>query len=329
MNEKADKNRNMIWITWEIQRRNIELAKSLGGIRLYQLDIDACRMKRYLLLGTKTLWIIFSKRPTIVFVQNPSIILTVLVLMLKSFFRYKVVVDLHTKYIRLNRLIAKIVDNLEIYALKKADLTIVTNVGVLKNIENVNARGCILPDKVPDLLTKPPEKLKGEKNIVFICTFSSDEPVDEVIKAASLIDSNNFIYITGSIKNVKTSVMDIAPPNIVFTDFLADEDYVQLLCSADVMLVLTTEENCLVCGAYEAVSIAKPLITSDTKALREYFDKGTLYVDNTSSDIAEKINQGLKNNEQLIEEMRTLKKQKEKFWEEQKNATLNIINSLN
>jgi glycosyltransferase involved in cell wall biosynthesis len=330
MNKKVNNNvRNMIWIAWEIQRRNIELVKSFGGIRLFQLDINTGRLKRYILLGAKTLKIIFSERPEILFVQNPSIVLTILVLVLKNVFRYSVVVDMHTKYIKFNRLMAIVSDNLEAYALKKADLTIVTNEEILRDLKETNVRGCVLPDKVPDLLIKPTKKLKGKANIVFVCTFSSDEPVDEVIEAATLIAPDKIIYITGNIKNVNKTIVDAAPPNIVFTGFLSEEDYVQLLCSADIMLVLTTEENCLVCGAYEAVSIAKPLITSDTKVLREYFDMGTLYTDNTSGDIAEKINQGLDNNEQLIEEMKTLKRQKEKSWEEQKNTALNVIRSLN
>lgn len=329
MKDKVIKHRKMIWITWEIQRRNMEIVKSFGGVQLYQFDVKASRPKRYLLLGIKTLRIICNERPEIIFAQNPSIVLTVLVLLFKNIFRYRVVVDLHTKYIKFDGFMAVIAEYLEKYALKNADMTIVTNDALLKEIKKINARGCVLPDKVPDLLIKQSKRLRGERNVVFVCTFSSDEPVEEVLKAATLIDPDIYIYITGNLKNAKKSIIDTVPPNVVFTDFLPEEDYIQLLCSADIILVLTTEENCLVCGAYEAVSLEKPLITSNKVALKDYFDLGTLYTDNTSKSIAEKINFGLENSEKLIEEVRVLKEQKEKSWEKLKNDALNIIRSLN
>jgi glycosyltransferase involved in cell wall biosynthesis len=59
-------------------------------------------------------------------------------------------------------------------------------------------------------------------------------------------------------------------PNVTFTGFLADPDYVALLGRADVVIVLTSDDDLLNCGAYEALALDKPLILSDTKAIREY-----------------------------------------------------------
>ncbi len=39
----------------------------------------------------------------------------------------------------------------------------------------------------------------------------------------------------------------------------------------------------------EAVSAGKPLITSNTKMLKNYFTKGTIFVDNTAKGIVEGI----------------------------------------
>jgi glycosyltransferase involved in cell wall biosynthesis len=316
----------MIWITWEIQRRNEELVKSFGKMKLFEFNINASRFKRYLILIVKTLNIIWQERPAVVCVQNPSIVLTVLVLILRRIGNYRVVVDRHTKTNMLNDFMTTIEDIFEKYALRKADLTIVTNNELLQRL--TVARGAVLPDKIPDLPLMMPQKLAGYKNVVFICTYAIDEPVEEVIKAADMIDPNIFIYITGRIISVKNELLSNTPSNVVFTDFLPEEEYIRLLCSADVLLDLTTLDSCLVCGAYEAVSLAKPLVTSNTSALRAYFNKGTVYTENKAEDIAEKIQFALENANELIAGMKALKKETGTSWEKQKDAILLTIESL-
>jgi glycosyltransferase involved in cell wall biosynthesis len=45
----------------------------------------------------------------------------------------------------------------------------------------------------------------------------------------------------------------------------------------------------MVCGAYEAVSLGKPLILSDTDVLREYFDQGCVFTYNETVNIRDAI----------------------------------------
>lgn len=51
------------------------------------------------------------------------------------------------------------------------------------------------------------------------------------------------------------------------------------LAEAQVAVDLTKEENCLVCGAYEAMVLEKPRAVSTTLALRNCFSAGTDFVD--------------------------------------------------
>jgi glycosyltransferase involved in cell wall biosynthesis len=99
--------------------------------------------------------------------------------------------------------------------------------------------------------------------------------------------------VTGKIKEHLTELVKATPENVVLTNFVPEEEYVELLRSVDVIIDLTTREDCLVCGAYEAVAAGKPLIASDTKAMRTVFNKGVLYTKNTADDIAEKIGQAI------------------------------------
>ena len=72
-------------------------------------------------------------------------------------------------------------------------------------------------------------------------------------------------------------------------------------------MVLTTREDCLNCGAYEAVSALKPGLLSDKKALRQYFDKGFVYTDNSIDDIKSKITLLASDVESLSQQIQTLK----------------------
>jgi glycosyltransferase involved in cell wall biosynthesis len=110
--------------------------------------------------------------------------------------------------------------------------------------------------------------------------------------------------------------MDKIPANIVLTGYLSDSDYKKMLSSCDIVIDLTNRENCLVCGSYEAVAMEKPLIVSDTVALKEYFYQGTVYTDNSASNIADSIRTAYQNLDRLRIEVRQLKSEIKIAWPE-------------
>jgi cell division protein FtsL len=62
-----------------------------------------------------------------------------------------------------------------------------------------------------------------------------------------------------------------------------------------------------VCGAYEAVALEKPLVTSDTMVLRDYFRLGTVYTEHDSRSLAAAITNALAHKDRLAAEMKTLR----------------------
>jgi glycosyltransferase involved in cell wall biosynthesis len=76
---------------------------------------------------------------------------------------------------------------------------------------------------------------------------------------------------------------------VKFTGFLPDEEYLGLLRGVQAIMVLTTNNHTMQRGACEAVSLGKPIITSDWPVLRSYFNKGTIHVDNSYHGIKEGI----------------------------------------
>ena len=151
--------------------------------------------------------------------------------------------------------------------------------------------------------------------VLFVCTWASDEPFVELIEAARLLGPGVTVFITGDSLGRERVTGSPLPENVVLTGFLEDAAYEALLRTSDLVIDLTTREDCLVCGAYEAMAAGRPLLVSDTRVLRSYFDRGTLYTDNRAADIAEKIRAALAQLPELTREMHALKEARGLDWE--------------
>jgi len=81
------------------------------------------------------------------------------------------------------------------------------------------------------------------------------------------------------------------PSNVILTGYLDEPKYIELLSGSDIIMDLTTRENCLLCGAYEAIALGKPYILSRTSALMEYFKHGAVFTENSCLDIVKAIHE--------------------------------------
>jgi glycosyltransferase involved in cell wall biosynthesis len=210
---------------------------------------------------------------------------------LKLFFNYYLVVDRHTTF-RLNKPHSGNFRTLLFMCmhrctLKFADLTIVTNEYLADLVRKQGGRAFVLPDKLPSLRPKTNIKLKGLVNLLMISSFGQDEPLCEVVNAVSSLSKRyDFaLYITGNYHKAPSEIVSLAPSNVIFTGYLPDQEFVNMLFSVDGVLALTTSDYCMLCGCYEAIAAKKPLITSDKVVLRDYFNQA-IFVKNHSEDIA-------------------------------------------
>ena len=305
-----------IWIAWEKQRRTLELSNALG-VKLYLILSKRTALLRYIDASLRTMLILLRDRPGCLIIQNPSIVLAFLVSVLKPLFKYRLVVDRHsnfllgkTQYNLLDRLFFLISD----YSIRKADLTIVTNENLKKLIEAKGGKGLVLPDKLPNPRVSLANDRHKSNIVTFVCTYSSDEPYLEVIRAASLLDKNIRVHITGNDKKVDSKIFEGLPENITITGFIPDKEYDELLQKSDIIMDFTKLENCMVCGAYEAVAMGKPLITSNTNVLKEYFTKGSLHIDHSPQSIRDAVMKVYGDYEEYREGINQLKKDIDKKW---------------
>ena len=89
-------------------------------------------------------------------------------------------------------------------------------------------------------------------------------------------------------------------------------------------MTLTTRENTMQRAGSEAISVGKPLITSDTKMLRNYFKSGTIFVTCTSKGINDGFNASIKNFQILKEGILKLREERKKIF----SSKLEILNRI-
>ena len=317
-----------IWLSWENHRRTTELARLLPDLTLYVMQKNASRWVRYPYLILKSLSLFCKHRPKLVLVQNPSVVLTLFVLLLRSILRFHVVVDAHNEGLRpfygYHNWLLPIYGWIQ----KEADLTAVTNDQLAKAVDSNGGKPFVLEDRIPQIEPTDLTPLRGTCNIVFVCTFEKDEPYREVIASAQYLDPSIFIYITGKYQKASPYLIENAPSNIIFSGFLPEQEYINLLHSSDIVMDLTLMQDCLVCGAYEAVALGKPLIISDTQVLRNYFYKGAVYTANSSQAIANSIRQTIAGHAKLEVEMRDLKRDLEAAWQKKFTEFRNILDRI-
>jgi glycosyltransferase involved in cell wall biosynthesis len=266
-----------IWVTWENQIRNRSMAAALR-VKLYELISPGPRVRRYIIGVLRTLRVMIRERPSTLFVQNPSLVLTVYTLLLRMVFGYKLVIDAHyfgSVAPNGNKLLQKVLNICNRYA----DMVIVTNSNQFKMIADLGGNPSICQDPLPDLESyarKFPASGTVDKKVLFICSFDIDEPFFEVFKAFEELTTEGYsLYVSGNYK--KQAITPAEFKHVHFLGYVPSVEFYYHLFSSSVVVDLTTYEDCLVCGAYESMVAEKPLVATDTKAIREYFTNGVVY----------------------------------------------------
>jgi glycosyltransferase involved in cell wall biosynthesis len=317
-----------LWITWERQRRNHTLSQALNA-KLYVIESSHRRIVRYFFSLWKTCKILWEEKPDILFVQNPSVVLSSFAVIYGYLINIPIVIDAHNAGIYPLNGKSKFLNYISDFLLCFANLVITTNKHLATHIEIKGGRSIVLPDPLPVFLH--PLQLyetRGKYNVLFICSWADDEPYYEVIEAANLLNKDVCIYITGSNRGREVVCPSSIPENVVLTGYLEEQAFITMIYSCDIIMDLTRRENCLVCGAYEAVAAEKPLILSDTETQRLYFAKGVLFSQNESIDIARTINEAIVTRNHLAHEIKELKAKLIDTWEQNRKEAEEVLSGV-
>jgi len=269
-------------LTWFEHRRTKELCAGLG-VELVVLGTRFRGPLRYLVLGIRTVALLAWRRPEVLVVQNPSLILAALTAAVRGVLGYGLIVDAHNEAVVpfINR--QPWVARLSQWVIRRADATIVTNRQLAAHVLRQGGKPFTLPDRIPIPPPVSVRTLNGSFNVVLIATFARDEPVAAMFEAVRGMDVE--LYVTGDHRKLDPTVAAKAPPNVHFTGFLDEHEYWSLLRSADAIADLTLMDDCLVCGAYEALALGKPMLLSNNSASVELFGGCAVFTDNNAADI--------------------------------------------
>ena len=153
--------------------------------------------------------------------------------------------------------------------MKKAKTVVVHNEEFLKLFRDWYPEKSFFVVSDPLQYIEAPVERKPDQ-ILFICSFDPDEPIDAIIGTIEQVPEYTFVITADPIKLTAAQRQRLeACPNLKLTGFLSTEEYHKTLCSSTAAIALTTMEATQQSGACEALSSNTPLIATRS-TLSEY-----------------------------------------------------------
>jgi glycosyltransferase involved in cell wall biosynthesis len=257
-----------MFVSWMDHARARELSDALGT----ELYVPARKLDRtpwplrYIVQGVMTFLIILRRRPPRVIWTNPPFVAGLPILAAARLTGAGVWCDAHSgafnderwrRFARANR-----------FVLRRCAGTVLASARLGRELDSTDSLRTLI-------VASPPLQVRDRAPglrplIVATLGWAWDEPVDALLAAAASVPDIE-IVLTG---HAPSAVQRVAPANCVFSGWLPRDDYRALLARATAVICLTTRDNTMQTGAYEAAEHGIPMILSGTRALREYFDTG-------------------------------------------------------
>jgi glycosyltransferase involved in cell wall biosynthesis len=277
-----------VFVTWyPYCRRSDALSEQIGArsylVHYLRFKVPYLAPLKYVLQGLRTVQILRRERPSVILVANPPVVAPLLIWAASRMLGSRFVLDVHSGAFQHARWSWSL--PLQRFLARRAAATVVTNEHMASLVRSWGARAVIVQDLALDLAPSGPATRRDGFHVVFICTYSVDEPVAAVVEAARRLPHVAFSF-TGDPAYAPRGFRDSLPGNVRLTGFTPDAEYLSLLRGADAILALTGEDHTMQRGAYEAMALEKPLITSHWELLRRVFSRGTVHVDNSPEAIA-------------------------------------------
>lgn len=263
--------RRALFVSWiSFHGRSDDLARVLGArsafIAVGRLTNRRTAPARHLWQALRTVVLLSRARPRVLIVMAPPAALVALALGWRRLTGCKVVVDCHSGAVLGRPLSARLA--------ARADLALVTLEELTAGLPNAVA--------VHDAPAAAVEAARHDE-VVFPASWYSDEPIDQLLAAARALPHRRFA-VTG-----RPPQGLAVPPNVRLTGFLAREDYLQLVAGAPLVLALTDRDLTMQRAAYEGVAAGRPVVASDTSALRSYLGDAAVY----AGDLAEAVEEAM------------------------------------
>ncbi len=274
----------------------------------------------YLFKSTQTLRYLFKYKPDIVFAQSPPSFCPMVCWIYCKLYKKKLVVDAH------NSAFEPPWVNIPMFfsVLKSASAVIIHNYELESFLKNKysSIKFHTLHDKIPDF--DFPEKSVFQKYILFIVSFSNDEPIEEALGAFENIckyaNLNIQFKITGNFKKNLTLYKRFEKVRgIEFLGYIDEDRYLDILNNAFGVITLSKRRMVQLCASVESIGVNIPLIISDSKTNRRLFSKGAIFAKSDVSAIQKAIYSFIDKREELYSEIFEVRQQWETNWTDEYN----------
>jgi hypothetical protein len=263
--------RRALFVSWiSYHGRSADLAGVLGAtsafIAVGRLTNRRTAPVRHLWQAIRTAMLLCRLRPRVLIVMAPPAGLVALALVWRRLTRCKLVVDCHSGAVLGRPLSARLA--------ARADLALVT----LRELSGDLPNAVAVHDAPAEAVDAP-----RHDEIVFPASWYVDEPIAELLAAARTLGHLRFA-VTG-----RPPAGLSVPPNVRLTGFLAREEYLRLVGGAPLVLALTSRDLTMQRAAYEAVAAGRPVVASDTQALRSYLGDSAVYAGDLAAAVDEAV----------------------------------------
>jgi hypothetical protein len=234
-------------------------------------------------LAVRTIATLLVRRPSAVIVVAPPFVAPLVAVPVASMIRVPVAVDVHSGAFLDRRWRWSL--PILAWITARATAGVVTLESLARLLRSRGARALVIPDPVPRAAVEP--AIDEAQDVVLICGWGDDEPIAAAVEAAR--GRSWRLAVTGK----QRYQLHNLPDNVRLLGFLAEDRYAAVIGGARLVLVLTTREDTLLSGAWEALAHRRPLVLSDTRALRETFGSGATYVQPTTASIRRGVESAL------------------------------------
>lgn len=316
----------LVWGTPDKGPRSRVLAHELGISDMRFCFTGLARRRstvpvRYVVQFIRTVWWLLATRPTALFVQDPPSIAAWIVAVYARLARIPYVIDAHSAMFQYKRW--RWPSAIHGWTIRGATAVLVTDSHWARAIVEIGGNPMVVPDVPVVVNATHRDRRRAGFTVMVVNTWADDEPIDEIIAAAATLPEMTFL-VTG--RDGPVAKRFPAPPaNVTFTGFLSHDAYDALLDDADAVICLTTREHTMQRGACEALSHARPIITSDHRLLRDHFADAAAFVGDTSGSIATGVRRVAEHKEAFIAAAERVRELRRKEWLERRSRLATLL----
>jgi glycosyltransferase involved in cell wall biosynthesis len=268
-----------------------ELAKAVGGERLSVTVLYGPRYfapLRYPALFLLTLVLLHSRRPDVVYAQNPPVFCPLTSLIYCRLHSKRLVVDHHAVW-RAKTVggpVGGAIGLLESFVASAADGNTAPHAVWGRELARMGARRlAVVHDHVQRNVFGRDESVRksfGAEGMLAIASHGGHplERLESEVAAASMRKDLTLV-ITGPEAKLKSRLPPVLPQNVRYAGMLPIEVYLKLKASADFALNITDEPNTLSHVLFEYAASSLPVISTRSDVVESVFGDSLLYSDSS------------------------------------------------